>query len=114
MLILSLTLFVGSTFSIPLGSHQESSALASISAGEWQNLNQTVGGRLFAATPLAKPCYSTYNGHPNAPDQARCSQIGAGYQDESFITSNFAGYTWVCSNQTHVQECGTDTGIYEY
>ncbi|KAI9660637.1 MAG: hypothetical protein M1821_009989 [Bathelium mastoideum] len=71
-----------------------SSASTQIPSVEWQKLNQTVGGRLFTATPLAKPCYNTYDGQPNTPDQAQCSAIGASYQNESFIASKFAGYTW--------------------
>lgn len=47
------------------------------STGDWNTLNQTVGGRLIATVPLAQACHD-----PNY-DPARCQALRDGWQDPS-------------------------------
>ena len=58
----------------------------------WSNLNQSVHGRLHAATPFALPCFSSYNGKPVAVDSTACSTIQNNYASASFRTDLFNGY----------------------
>ena len=58
----------------------------------WSNLNQSVHGRLYAATPLALPCFSSYNGKPVAADPTACSAIQNNYTTALFRTDLFNGY----------------------
>lgn len=69
---------------------------------DWAALNASVGGRLFAAEPLARPCFSVYNGQPVAPDTARCSFIQENYLNASFRTNLYQGvihsYNEICAS----------------
>lgn len=58
----------------------------------WSTLNQSVHGRLHAASPLALPCFSRYNGQPVAFDPAACSAIQKNYTSALFRTDFFNGY----------------------
>ena len=58
----------------------------------WSNLNQSVHGRLYAATPLALPCFSSYNGKPVAVDSAACSTIENNYSSALYRADLFNGY----------------------
>ena len=58
----------------------------------WSNLNQSVHGRLYAATPLALPCFSSYNGKPVPVDPTACSTIQNNYISASFRSKFFNGY----------------------
>lgn len=42
--------------------------------------------------PLAKPCYSIYNGSVVAPNAAQCAAVQQGYTDESYVASQYGGY----------------------
>ncbi|KAH9988828.1 FAD-binding domain-containing protein [Xylariaceae sp. FL0662B] len=44
------------------------------------------------ATPLALPCYSLYNGHPVAVDEATCLTVRENYTTNSLRVENFGGY----------------------
>ena len=58
----------------------------------WSNLNESVHGRLYAATPLALPCFSSYNGKPVAVDPTACSAIQNNYTTALFRADVFNGY----------------------
>lgn len=66
--------------------------ILSVTNSQWASLNRSVGGRLFAASPYAKPCYSYYNGNMITPDVAACTAVQMGYTDEQSIANNFGGY----------------------
>ena len=55
-----------------------------ISPNSIANLNTTVGGRLQTASPLALPCFSSYNGHAVTPDLQTCQAVQANYHSHSF------------------------------
>ena len=58
----------------------------------WSALNQSVSGRLHAATPLASPCFSIYNGQRVAVDAGACSNIQSNYNSAAFRSNFFSGY----------------------
>ena len=58
-------------------------------------LNATLGGRVHAAVPFEKPCFSTYEGKPNARDNATCAAIQANYTDPTFRVQHFGAYMLV-------------------
>ena len=58
----------------------------------WSELNQSVHGRLYAATPLALPCFSSYNGKPVTVDSTACSTIQNNYTSALYRTDLFNGY----------------------
>lgn len=66
--------------------------ISAITPAQWATLNGTVGGRLHKGYPLAKPCYSYYNGTKSTPDAAQCSAVQNGYKDEVYIASQYGGY----------------------
>ncbi|EMC94258.1 hypothetical protein BAUCODRAFT_36730 [Baudoinia panamericana UAMH 10762] len=90
-----------------------STPISSITSSQWAALNQSVGGRLAVGYPLAKPCYSLYNGKLNIPDLAQCSAVQSGYTDEMYIATQYAGYqntNWgFC--QAKGQDCGLDFNL---
>lgn len=72
-----------------------STPINQITDAQWKALNTSVGGRLFMATPYAKPCYSFYNGVMSTPDTMQCKAVQDGYTDEQSIANNFGGYLYV-------------------
>lgn len=50
---------------------------STVTSKDWENLNQTVAGRLFQGNPFAEPCFS---GQFDSPE---CKAIQDGYLDES-------------------------------
>lgn len=81
---------------------QHASALAAIGAivctqsfsnrDVWSTLNQSVHGRLHAASPFALPCFSSYNGNPVEADPGACSSVQRNYASALFRTQFFNGY----------------------
>ncbi|KAG6872370.1 hypothetical protein C0995_010289 [Termitomyces sp. Mi166 len=65
-------------------------------AGDWDNLNSTVGGRLFEGTPFAQPCYT--KGF-NSPE---CLAVRSSYLDEVARTNVPGAYI-----QTQWETCQT-------
>ncbi|KAI1380746.1 FAD-binding domain-containing protein [Hypoxylon crocopeplum] len=59
---------------------------------EWATLNASVNGRLHSTTPLALPCFSSYNGNPVAFDDAGCSLIRDNYTTDSIRAASPGGY----------------------
>lgn len=59
---------------------------------DWHALNETLGGNLFIAEPLARPCFSTFNGEAVKQDEAKCAAIKESYQNGSIRTSLYPGF----------------------
>ncbi|CAJ2505709.1 Uu.00g131030.m01.CDS01 [Anthostomella pinea] len=59
---------------------------------DWTALNGSVNGRLHVTTPLALPCYSSYNGKPVVVDADSCALIRANYTDNEFRAESPSGY----------------------
>lgn len=75
--------------------------ISSITTAQWNSLNQSVGGRLYQGAPLAKPCYSFYNGETSSPDLAQCKAAQDGYVDEVSIANNYGGFVNVSDMNVH-------------
>ncbi|KAK3660886.1 hypothetical protein LTR56_000644 [Elasticomyces elasticus] len=87
--------------------------ISAITTTQWAALNQSVGGRLHKGYPMAKPCYSVYNGALQAPSLAQCSAVQTGYTDEVYIASQYGGYmntNWGYCQAT-AKECGLDFNL---
>lgn len=81
-----------------------------ITEKQWNALNSSVGGRLHAGYPFAKPCYGLYNGKSSPPNANQCSSVEEGYDVEAPISSNFGAYmneNWA-SCQAKSQNCVLD------
>ncbi|KXT17277.1 hypothetical protein AC579_532 [Pseudocercospora musae] len=87
-----------------------STPINQITDAQWKALNTSVGGRLFLATPYAKPCYTFYNGVMSTPDTMQCKAVQDGYTDEQSIANDFGGYLYpnwgTC--QAKAQGCDLD------
>lgn len=66
-------------------------ALAAPSTADWSTLSSAVQGRLHTAEPLARPCFSVYNGQSAALDADQCGIVQANYLNASFRTSLYPG-----------------------
>lgn len=86
----------------PLLEPRATTSISQITPSQWASLNSSVGGRLAQGAPLAKPCYSFYNGSAAVPNAAQCSAVQNGYTDEQFIADNYGGYQNVKLPSRHV------------
>ncbi|KAK7521616.1 isoamyl alcohol oxidase [Phyllosticta citriasiana] len=59
---------------------------------DWDTLNKTVEGRLFRSYPLAKPCFSTYDGAASPPDRALCDLVIKGWKSDLALVTQYAGF----------------------
>ncbi|KAF7163387.1 hypothetical protein CNMCM6106_000337 [Aspergillus hiratsukae] len=55
-------------------------------------LNNTIHGRLHTADPLAKPCFSLYQGQPVPVEPSACAEIQAHYTSSAYRTDIFSGF----------------------
>ena len=62
------------------------------SQDKWSALNQSVHGHLHSASPLALPCFSSYNGKPVPADPTACSSVQNSYSSALFRAEFFNGY----------------------
>lgn len=69
---------------------------SSISSSQWQSLNNTLGGKLYNALPLAAPCFSVVNGANVSVNAAACSDVEANYTDPLYRVEKFGAYMFVC------------------
>lgn len=74
---------------------RDSSSISRISPEDWQALNKSVGGKLFATLPVGLPCYDNFNGEPRSPDEAACANVVANKKNMTFLTTQIGGYTQV-------------------
>ncbi|KAI0121154.1 hypothetical protein BJ170DRAFT_147998 [Xylariales sp. AK1849] len=51
---------------------------------DWEAFNATLGGRLFKAEPVARPCFSLYNGNPVQVEEAACAAIRGNYTANAY------------------------------
>lgn len=86
-----------------------SAAIDNVTPQQWNLLSQAVQGRLYMETPLAKPCYTLYNGAPNVPDST-CPAVIQGYKTDTYLVTQPGGYlntNWgIC--QANNQGCNLD------
>lgn len=59
---------------------------------DWEALAKDVSGNLHGAVPLAKPCFSIFNGLSVSVDQAECSAVQQNYLNGTFRTGQYAGF----------------------
>lgn len=55
--------------------------------GQWQKLNNTVGGNLRVNTPPGAPCYNTFKGplgDVKTYNQAECDKVTSNWYNEQF------------------------------
>ncbi|KAI5367630.1 putative berberine/berberine, FAD-binding domain, PCMH-type, FAD-binding, type PCMH, subdomain 2 [Septoria linicola] len=114
-MISSLDLTAAIAFLLPLTlatplTGRAAASISSITEAQWQALNSSVSGRLHNASPVAKPCYSFYNGVLSPPDLQQCKAVQDGYTSEDSIVSNFGGYQYPnwASCQAKAQGCQLD------
>ncbi|PYH42437.1 FAD-binding domain-containing protein [Aspergillus saccharolyticus JOP 1030-1] len=71
----------------------------------WTTLNATLQGRLHTASPLARPCFSRYNGQPILPEPSQCSELQAHYTSSAYRTEFYSGFMHdqneICAASTH-------------
>lgn len=58
-------------------------------------LNQTVRGRLYEASPFARPCFSILDGHSVISYPAQCSEIQAQYSSAAYRTESYSGFMYI-------------------
>ncbi|KAK8122748.1 hypothetical protein PG984_011418 [Apiospora sp. TS-2023a] len=58
----------------------------------WLSLNSTLNGRLRQLEPLAKPCFSNFNGQPVPLDEAACATVRNNYTTNIFRDEQPAGF----------------------
>jgi hypothetical protein len=62
---------------------------------EWQKLNDSIGGRLHYALPMAYPCYDNYDGLGKSVDPDACAAIEQNKIDNEFVAGYGGGYILV-------------------
>lgn len=67
--------------------------------GKWQELNDTVGGRLNRGLPMAYPCYSNYQGSLKDSDVNSCTAIELQKNDSEFVANQSGGYILVSTSR---------------
>lgn len=77
--------------SLPMASY------ATVSTAQWSSLNASLAGRLQVTTPLALPCFNSYNGQPHAIDVSSCDTIRDNYTSNSLRTTRVEGYMQIQS-----------------
>lgn len=90
-------------------------ASSAIATGTWspnhvRDLNQTLGGRVHVLEPLARPCFSIYEGKSVTPDAAKCSQVQNNYSSPTLRNQYAGAYMYeessMCaSNKTSTDKC---------
>lgn len=69
--LLSLAASTAVAVTVPLNKRQ-SAPISSITSEQWTSLNESVGGRLAAGYPIAKPCFDN-------PLSSECADVQGGY-----------------------------------
>lgn len=101
ILLSSLLVLVGNVSSRALNSRQSADTIYNCRPGmacwptdaQWQAFNQTLGGKLQATVPWAKPCFSGL-AFGDAYNAAQCTYIENNYADNPVVgvQNNEAGY----------------------
>lgn len=76
-------------------------------ANDWNQLNQTVGGRLFPGKPFAEPCFSSYEGKSKQVDQTACTYVQQNFFNShcTYFIADRGSLTYLLSNsesQRHI------------
>jgi hypothetical protein len=77
--LLFITLFAWKTWAFPAQSN-------------FISLNQTILGRVHAAAPLARPCFSTFEGQSVSALPAQCSAVTSQYTSGNYRTEHYSGF----------------------
>ncbi|KAJ8613319.1 hypothetical protein MRB53_037006 [Persea americana] len=83
------------------------STLFAASYGARSSLNASVGGKLHAGYPVAKPCYLAYNGSSASFNLGACSAAESNKTNGLYLASTFGGYeiaNWATCQATD-QKC---------
>ena len=71
-----------------------------VPAEKWQELNDTVGGRLYKdLLPMAYPCYNNYQGSLKGSDVNSCTAIELQKTDTAFVANQSGGYILVSTSK---------------
>jgi hypothetical protein len=89
-------LHVRCLFLVTLLSAVHGSAISSITQAEWNALNSSISGHLFASVPLAESCFESSSGKDVGANTSACAAIQKSYLGAVTQTNNFASYGWVC------------------
>jgi hypothetical protein len=82
-------------FTVALFQSVHGVAISSISSAEWNALNSSISGRLFATVPLAESCFQSWNNKEVRADANACASIQKTYTGAVVQTNNFGIYGWV-------------------
>ena len=66
---------------------------------KWQELNDTVGGRLNIGLPMAYPCYNNDQGLLKVSDVDSCTAIELQKNDTEFVANQSGGYILVSTSR---------------
>ena len=70
-----------------------------VPAEKWQELNDTVGGRLFQGLPMAYPCYNNHQESLKGSDGNACTAIELQKTDTEFVANQSGGYIVVSTSR---------------
>ncbi|RFU80558.1 6-hydroxy-d-nicotine oxidase [Trichoderma arundinaceum] len=59
---------------------------------DWRELTNKVSGRLYAASPLGRPCFTSLNGEAVSFEEAQCSTTEKNYFNGTFRTDRYEGF----------------------
>lgn len=77
-------------------------------------LNSTLGGALRRGEPVARPCFSSYDGEAVAVDEAACAAVRANYTANAFRAARGPAYMNLQSEaclSDAADQCLLDTGV---
>lgn len=101
-------LSLSAVLAFPFGVSAVSSPYDSVTVDQWAALNTSVNGRLFAAVPIAQPCFDSYSGIVDsdtlAPNSAACSSVESVWT-VSFSSALISSRRLTCSPPEHYIPC---------
>lgn len=80
---------------------------------DWHELERQLAGRLHAATPLARPCFTTYHGQAVSADHDQCAVVESNYLNASFRADQYAGFHYLQGDgciSNPADQCHLDPG----
>jgi hypothetical protein len=83
-----------SSITLPLVSLLATCSIAAPAPLFLEALNKTIQGRLYTASPLARPCYSNLEGQAVQILATQCSELQAQYTSGAFRTEFYSGFMY--------------------
>ncbi|KAJ7582853.1 FAD-binding domain-containing protein [Mycena floridula] len=77
---------------LPVTILAQSLPVSQVSPQALNSFNESIGGRLFTAEPLAAPCFSSVNGVQTLGDMQACAAVQLGYRSPEFLSQQFSAY----------------------